>query len=76
MSEPRGPHPLDQGEVVVGPEEQLGDREVRAGLGLGDQHARVGLARLGGRVALGERRHADAEAAQPADQLDQLARRR
>ena len=45
------PHPLDQLGVVGGPEEQLGDREVRAGLGLRDQHPRIGV--LGGRSAGG-----------------------
>ena len=55
-----GAHPLDQLEVVLRPEEQLGDRELRAGARLGDQHLRVVLERLGRRVALGERRDADA----------------
>ena len=71
-----GADPLDQREVVRGPEEHLGDRELRAGAGLGDQHVGVVVERLGRRVALGERRDADAEVAAAAGQLDELLRRR
>ena len=37
--------PLDEREVVGGAEEHLGDRELRAGPGLGDQHVGVGVER-------------------------------
>ena len=40
MSAPTPRRPLDQAGVVGGPEEHLGDRELRAGVGLGHQHAR------------------------------------
>ena len=47
MSEPRAAHPLDEVDVVGGPEEQLGHRELRTGAGLLDQHPGVVVARAG-----------------------------
>ena len=64
--------PVDEPEVVLGPEEQLGDREVRAGPGLLGEHPGVAVERLRRGVPLGERRHPDAEVAERLDQLDQL----
>ena len=73
MSTPAARTRSTRREVVGGPEEQLGDRELRAGVVLGGQHARVvRRATRRAAVALGERRHADAEVAELADQLDQL----
>ena len=64
--------PLDQAEVVRGPEEHLGHRELGAGVRLGDQHVGVGVQGARRRVTLGERGHADPEVTARAGQLDQL----
>ena len=45
MSHAERADPLDEAEVVGRPEEHLGDRELRAGLGLGHQHPGVGVLR-------------------------------
>ncbi len=72
-STPSARAPLDQAEVVRGPEEHLGDREVGAGVVLAPHHPRVVLQRRRVAVPLGERRHPDPEVAvERVHQLDQL----
>ena len=74
MSAPRARTRSTRLEVVGGAEEHLGHRELRPGVGLGDQHVGVRVPRARSRVALGERRHTDPEVAARARQLDQLDR--
>ena len=68
------PDPRDEVEVALRGEEELGDREARAGPRLGHQDASVQVGVTVLRVQVGERRHADAEVAEPGDELDQLGR--
>src|SRR4029450_13276006 len=61
-------------EIVVGGEEQLGDREASTGRRLGGQYPRVKIKILALRMRIRERRHADAEVAQLAHHRDQFGR--
>lgn len=69
---PRHHDPVSQPQVVLGPEEHLGDRVVRARTALGHEVSDVGLPVGGARMALGERGHADAERSRFPHQPDQL----
>jgi len=68
------PHPLDQGEVGVGGEEELGDRELGAGLLLLGQDPRVEVEVVALGVAVGEGCDTDAEVAGGLHEFDQPGR--
>ena len=63
---------LDERDVVAGAQHHLGDRELRTGVVLGLEHARVLVEVRGVDVALGEGGDADAHVGALADQRDQL----
>ena len=73
LSTPRRPQALDQVEVVVGVEEELGDGEVGRGQLLGGV-ASVALARRRARVRFGMRGDAHREVADLADEPHELDR--
>ena len=74
ISTPRARTRSTRLEVVRGPEEHLGHRELGPGARLRHEHVRVRVPRRRRRMTLGERRHADPEVAARARQLDQLDR--
>jgi len=65
-------YPVDQRQICLGFEEQLGDREGCAGVRLGGQHGRVRLQRRGLGVLVREGGDRDVERAQRSDELDQF----